>query len=94
MIKGFMKMHGLDPNTLKVLTVTASAKASIMLGSQAKSIATEELGNRLMVANSQINSLLAWASLVAVSVLGIPLFAAVVLAERIFMPWAEEDQHG
>jgi NitT/TauT family transport system permease protein len=55
---------------------------------------TEGLGNLLMVANSQINSPLAWASLVVLSVLGILLFAAVVLAERIFMPWAEENRHG
>jgi len=55
---------------------------------------TEGLGNLLMVANSQINSPLAWASLVALSVLGILLFAGVVLAERIFMPWAEENRHG
>jgi NitT/TauT family transport system permease protein len=55
---------------------------------------TEGLGNLLMVANSQINSPLAWASLIALSVLGILLFAAVVLAERIFMPWAEENRHG
>jgi len=55
---------------------------------------TEGLGNLLMVANSQINSPLAWASLVALSILGILLFAAVVLAERIFMPWAERHQHG
>jgi len=32
--------------------------------------------------------------LVALSVLGILLFAAVVLAERIFMPWAGERGHG
>ena len=55
---------------------------------------TEGLGNLLMVANSQINSPLAWASLVALSVLGILLFAAVVLAERILMPWAQEHRHG
>jgi NitT/TauT family transport system permease protein len=55
---------------------------------------TEGLGNLLMVANSQINSPLAWASLVALSVLGILLFGAVVLAERIFMPWAGERGHG
>ena len=55
---------------------------------------TEGLGNLLMVANSQINSPLAWASLVALSILGIILFSAVVLAERIFMPWAEENRHG
>jgi NitT/TauT family transport system permease protein len=55
---------------------------------------TEGLGNLLMVANSQINSPLAWASLVALSVLGILLFGAVALAERILMPWVEENRHG
>ncbi len=55
---------------------------------------TEGLGNLLMVANSQINSPLAWASLIALSVLGILLFAAVVVAERLCMPWANENRHG
>ena len=55
---------------------------------------TEGLGNLLMVANSQINSPLAWASLVALSVLGILLFGAVALAERLLMPWVKENRHG
>ena len=55
---------------------------------------TQGLGNLLMVANSQINSPLAWASLVALSVLGILLFGAVALAERILMPWVEQNRHG
>jgi len=55
---------------------------------------TEGLGNLLMVANSQINSPLAWASLVALSVLGILLFGGVALAERLLMPWVEENRHG
>jgi len=56
--------------------------------------ATEGLGNLLLVANSQVDTPLAWASLVALSVLGILLFAAVVLAERILMPWVGDDGHG
>jgi NitT/TauT family transport system permease protein len=46
------------------------------------------LGNLLLTANSQLDGPLAWAALVWLSVLGILLFAAVVLAERILMPWA------
>jgi NitT/TauT family transport system permease protein len=51
------------------------------------------LGNLLLTANSQLDSALAWAALVWLSVLGILLFAAVVLAERILMPWSEVGQH-
>jgi NitT/TauT family transport system permease protein len=47
------------------------------------------LGNLLLTANSQLDSALAWAALVWLSVLGVLLFAAVVLAERIVMPWSE-----
>lgn len=47
------------------------------------------LGNLLLTANSQLDSPLAWAALVWLSALGILLFAAVVLAERIVMPWSE-----
>ena len=50
--------------------------------------ATEGLGNLLLVANSQVDTPLAWASLIALSVLGILMFAAVIAAERILMPWA------
>ena len=51
------------------------------------------LGNLLLTANSQLDSPLAWAALVWLSALGILLFAAVVLAERIVMPWSEVRQH-
>lgn len=47
------------------------------------------LGNLLLVANAQVNSPLVWASLVFLSVLGMLLYAAVVVAERFLMPWAE-----
>jgi NitT/TauT family transport system permease protein len=46
------------------------------------------LGNLLLSANSQLDSPLAWAALLWLSVLGILLFAAVVIAERLLMPWA------
>jgi NitT/TauT family transport system permease protein len=45
------------------------------------------LGNLLLVANSQLDSPLAWASLMWLSILGILMFLAVVWAERIIMPW-------
>jgi NitT/TauT family transport system permease protein len=51
------------------------------------------LGNLLLTANSQLDSPLAWAALVWLSVLGIVLFAAVVVAERLMMPWAEIGRH-
>jgi NitT/TauT family transport system permease protein len=51
------------------------------------------LGNLLLSANSQLEGPLAWAALVWLSVLGIVLFAAVVLAERLLMPWAQIGQH-
>jgi NitT/TauT family transport system permease protein len=51
------------------------------------------LGNLLLTANSQLDSPLAWAALVWLSALGVLLFAAVVLAERIVMPWSEARQH-
>jgi NitT/TauT family transport system permease protein len=51
------------------------------------------LGNLLLSANSQLDSPLAWAALVWLSLLGILLFAAVALAERLLMPWAESG-HG
>lgn len=47
----------------------------------------EGLGNLLLVANSQMNTALAWAALVVLSLLGMLLYAAVVLAERILTPW-------
>jgi len=51
------------------------------------------LGNLLLTANSQLDSPLAWAALVWLSALGILLFAAVVVAERIVMPWSQTAQH-
>jgi NitT/TauT family transport system permease protein len=51
------------------------------------------LGNLLLTANSQLDSALAWAALLWLSVLGILLFVMVVIAERIVMPWAEVGRH-
>ena len=51
------------------------------------------LGNLLLSANSQLDGPLAWAALVWLSVLGILLFIAVVLAEKLIMPWAEAGHH-
>ena len=51
------------------------------------------LGNLLLSANSQLDGPLAWAALVWLSVLGIVLFVAVVLAEKLIMPWDEAGHH-
>jgi NitT/TauT family transport system permease protein len=51
------------------------------------------LGNLLLTANSQLDSPLAWAALVWLSVLGIVLFGAVVAVERLVMPWSEAGHH-
>lgn len=51
------------------------------------------LGNMLLTANSQLDSPLAWAALVWLSALGILLFALVVAAERLVMPWSEVGHH-
>jgi|SRR5215216_450123 len=51
------------------------------------------LGNLLLTANSQLDSPLAWAALVWLSVLGIVLFAAVAAIEKLTIPWAEPEQH-
>jgi NitT/TauT family transport system permease protein len=45
------------------------------------------LGNLLLAANSQLESPLAWAALIWLSALGIVLFAAVALVERLVVPW-------
>jgi ABC-type nitrate/sulfonate/bicarbonate transport system ATPase subunit/ABC-type nitrate/sulfonate/bicarbonate transport system permease component len=47
------------------------------------------LGNLLLTANSQLDSPLAWAALVWLSILGVLLFGAVALAERLLMPWSD-----
>ena len=51
------------------------------------------LGNLLLTANSQLNTPLVWASLVVLSVLGMVLYGAVVLAEKILMPWGPDSGH-
>ena len=51
------------------------------------------LGNLLLTANSQLEGPLAWAALVWLSILGIGLFAAVAVAERIILPWSARDGH-
>lgn len=55
--------------------------------------ADQGLGTLLLTANSQMNTPLAWASLVILSVLGIALYATVVVAEKLIMPWGIEDGH-
>ena len=51
------------------------------------------LGNLLLSANSQLDSALAWAALVWLSVLGIVLFLVVAAAECLLMPWARLETH-
>jgi NitT/TauT family transport system permease protein len=51
------------------------------------------LGNLVLAANSQLDGPLAWAALVWLSALGILLFAAVALVERLMMPWERAAQH-
>jgi NitT/TauT family transport system permease protein len=51
------------------------------------------LGNLLLSANAQLDGPLAWAALIWLSVLGILLFAAVVVAQRLIMPWADGGGH-
>ncbi len=50
-------------------------------------------GNLLLSANSQLNGPLAWAALVWLSLLGVVLFIAVVLAQKLIMPWADVARH-
>jgi NitT/TauT family transport system permease protein len=47
------------------------------------------LGNLLLSANAQLNGPLAWAALIWLSVLGILLFVAVVVVQKLIMPWAD-----
>jgi NitT/TauT family transport system permease protein len=51
------------------------------------------LGNLVLSANAQVNLPLVWAALVFLSILGMILYAAIVIAERIVMPWAEREAH-
>jgi len=54
---------------------------------------TEGLGNLLLVANSQVNTPLAFAALFALAVLGLLLYGAVVLIERLMGPWLSPVDH-
>jgi NitT/TauT family transport system permease protein len=54
---------------------------------------TEGLGNLLLVANSQVNTPLAFAALVALALLGIVLYGAVALLEAALAPWIAYSHH-
>jgi len=51
------------------------------------------LGNLVLTANSQLDGPLAWAALIWLSALGIVLFAAVALVERLMTPWSHIERH-
>lgn len=53
----------------------------------------EGLGNLLLVANSQVNTPLAFAALLGLAVLGMALYAAVALVEIALKPWFGEARH-
>ena len=53
----------------------------------------EGLGNLLLVANSQVNTPLAFAALVGLSILGIVLYGAVAAAEWALRPWFGDMRH-
>jgi NitT/TauT family transport system permease protein len=53
----------------------------------------EGLGNLLLVANSQLNIPLAFACLFGLAIIGIGLYAAVVLVELALKPWFGETAH-
>ena len=55
---------------------------------------TEGLGNLLLIANSQLNTPLAFAALVGLSFLGIGLYLAVVAIELLLRPWIGEVKDG
>ena len=54
---------------------------------------TEGLGNLLLVANSQVDTPLAFAALVALALLGIALYGAVALLEFALAPWIAYSHH-
>src|SRR4029079_1704749 len=54
----------------------------------------EGLGNLLLVANSQVNTPLAFACLIGLAVIGIGLYAAVVAVELALKPWFGETVNG
>lgn len=53
----------------------------------------EGLGNLLLVANSQVNTPLAFAALLALAVLGMVLYAAVAFIDIALKPWFSEVRH-
>lgn len=55
--------------------------------------ANSGLGNLLLSANSQLNSPLTWAALIWLSALGVMLFLAVVLIEKVAAPWGVSHAH-
>ncbi|HVZ54583.1 MAG TPA: ABC transporter permease [Pseudolabrys sp.] len=55
---------------------------------------TEGLGNLLLVANSQVNTALAFAALFALAILGIVLYVLVALVEFGLSPWFGGARHG
>lgn len=54
---------------------------------------SEGLGNLLLTANSQVNTPLAFASLIALALLGMLLYGAVALAELALAPWIPQSAH-
>src|SRR5262249_21149653 len=53
----------------------------------------EGLGNLLLVANSQVDTPLAFAALIGLSVLGIGLYAMVAAVELALKPWFGDTTH-
>ena len=54
---------------------------------------TRGLGNMLLVANSQLDTPMAFAALVGLSLIGIGLYLAVVVVEHLLRPWLGESAH-
>jgi NitT/TauT family transport system permease protein len=55
---------------------------------------SEGLGNLLLVANSQVNTALAFAALLGLAMIGIVLYALVAGVEVALKPWFGEMRHG
>ena len=54
--------------------------------------ATEGLGYVIVASGQTANTTLAFAAIVLLSVMSVVLFYAVALAQRLFVPWSEEQQ--
>jgi NitT/TauT family transport system permease protein len=54
--------------------------------------ANSGLGYLLILANSQLQTEMSYAALTILSVIGIVLFGALSLLERIIVPWADHNQ--